>query len=98
KLAQQSQRLTNLVNRATQLSQQTEEAEPLASRELYDAVRKFSQDDTGNVRRAEDELIERGLVRTELYQRLARLEKEEGAKSAELTSEMLRQGLLPQAR
>jgi hypothetical protein len=97
-LAQQAQRLTNLVNRATQLSEQTEEAEPLASRELYDTLRKFAQDDTGSVRRAQDELIEHGMVRSELFQRLSRMEKEGGAKSVELTSEMLRQGLLPQAR
>lgn len=97
-LAQQAQRLTNLVNRATQLSQQTEDAEPLASRELYDALRKFSQDNANSIRRAQDELIERGLLRTELYQRLTWLEKADGVKSVELTSEMLRQGLLPQAQ
>jgi len=97
-LAQQAQRLTNLVNRATQLSQQTEDAEPLASRELYDTLRKFSQEDANSVRRVQDELIERGLIRTELYQRLTEIEKRDGVKSVELTSEMLRQGLLPQAR
>jgi hypothetical protein len=97
-LTQQGQRLTNLVERATQLSQQTEEAEPLVSRELYDSVRKFSQDDAGSVRQAEDELIQHGLVRSELYQRLSRVEKEGGAKALELSSEMLQQGLLPQAR
>jgi hypothetical protein len=97
-LTQQGQRLTNLVERATQLSQQTEEAEPLVSRELYDSVRKFSQDDAGSVRQAEDELIQHGLVRSDLYQRLSRIEKEGGAKAVELSTEMLRQGLLPQAR
>jgi len=97
-LAQQMQRLTNLVNRATQLSEQTEDAEPLASRELYDSVRKFSQDDANSVRQVQDELIERGLIRTELYQRLTEMEKRDGVKSVALTSEMLRQGLLPQAR
>jgi len=96
-LADQAQRLTNLVSRATELSQQTEEAEPLASRELYDTLRKFSQEDADSVRRLQDELIENGLVRTELYQRLKQLEQGDGAKAVELTAEMLRQGLLPQA-
>ncbi|MGC3960074.1 MAG: hypothetical protein QM813_19725 [Verrucomicrobiota bacterium] len=97
-LAQQAQRLTNLVSRATQLSEQTEDAEPLASRELYDTLRKFSQDDANSVRRVQDELIERGLIRTELYRRLTEMEKQDGVKSVELTSEMLRQGFLPQAQ
>ena len=97
-LAQQSQRLTNLVDRATQLSQQTEEAEPLVSRELYDSLRKFSQDDANSIRQFQDELIQRGLLRTELYRRLSEMAKEDGVKSVELTSEMLREGLLPQAR
>jgi hypothetical protein len=38
------------------------------------------------------------MVRSDLYERLARMEKEGGAKAVELTSEMLRQGLLPQAQ
>jgi hypothetical protein len=97
-LAQQSQRLTNLVARATELSQQTEESEPVASRELYDTLRNFSQTNDSSVRNLEDELIERGLVRSELYRRLTELEKSEGVKSVELTQEMLRQGLLPQAQ
>lgn len=97
-LGQQMQRLTNLVERATQLSQQTEAAEPLVSRELYDSLRKFSQDDANSIRRLQDELIERGLFRTELYQRLSQLEKSDGVKSVELTREMLQQGLLPQAQ
>jgi len=97
-LAQQTQRLTNLVERATQLSQQTEEAEPLASRELYDSLRKFSQEDAKSLREFQDELIQRGLIRTELYRRLTQMQKEDGVKSVELTSEMVRQGLLPQAQ
>jgi hypothetical protein len=97
-LEQQSRRLTNLVDRATQLSQQTEQAEPLASRELYDALRKFSQGDANSVREFQDLLIQNGLVQTELYRRLGQLAREEGAKFPEVTSEMLRQGLLPQAR
>jgi len=97
-LAQQAGRLTNLVDRATQLSQQTEQAEPLASRELYDSLRRFTQDDANSVREFQDELIQQGLIRTDLYRRLGQIGKGDGVKSVELTSELLRQGLLPQAR
>ena len=97
-LAQQARRLTNLVDRATQLSRQTEEAEPLASHELYDTLRKFTQEDAKSVREFQDELIQQGLIQTELYRRLGQVAKGDGVKSVELTSELLRQGLLPQAR
>jgi hypothetical protein len=97
-LTRQQQRLTNLVEHATQLSQQTEEAEPIASRELYDTLRKFSQDNANTVREFQDEFIQRGLVRTDLYERMNKLAKQDGPKSVELASEMLEQGLLPQAR
>ena len=49
-LAAQRQRLTNLVDQATQLSRETEEAEPLVSRELYDTLRRFSQNETSTAK------------------------------------------------
>jgi hypothetical protein len=38
------ERMTNLVDQATQVSQEAEVAEPLLSRQHYDSLRKFSQD------------------------------------------------------
>jgi hypothetical protein len=96
-LAQQRQRLTNLVERATQVSQQAEAAEPLVSHELYDALRKFSQDDLGVVKEFQEDLLNRGLLTRELYDRLKQTAERSGAKALELTAEMLRQGYLPQA-
>jgi len=52
-LDRQKERMTNLVEHATQLSQQAEEPEPLLSRQLYDSVRKFSQDNLNNVRQTQ---------------------------------------------
>ena len=96
-LAQQRERLTNLVQNATQLSQQAEDAEPLTSRELYDTLRKFSQNDAGTLKQFQEELMNRGLMSRDLYERLKRTAQESGAKSLDLTGEMLRQGLLPEA-
>ena len=93
-LAKQKERMTNLVARATQISQQAESSEPLLSRQLYDTVRKFSQDDANSVKQLQEELIRGNLMSRGVYDRLQELSASpDGAKSLELTSEMLRQGL-----
>jgi hypothetical protein len=96
-LAAQRQRLTNLVQNATQLSQQAEEAEPLMSRALYDTLRKFSQNDVSTVKEFQEELMKRGMLSRDLYERLKRTGEESNAKSLDLTGEMLRQGYLGEA-
>jgi hypothetical protein len=96
-LAQQKNRMTNLVDRATQLSQQAEEAEPLLSRQLYDSVRKFSQDTSKDVREMQDELLNRGLMTRTLYDRLKESTEPDGSKMLDITSELLREDFLKQA-
>jgi len=96
-LTQQKQRLTNLVERATQVSGQAQDAEPLLSRQLYDALRKYSQDDAATVKDLQEELLANGLMSRNLYERLRETAQRDGAKSLEATAEMLRQGYLPQA-
>ncbi len=96
-LARQKERLTNLVERAAQVSQQTEDAEPLVSRELYDTLRKFNQDDASSVKRLQEDLVNSGALTRSLNERLKETAERDGAKALEATSEMLRQGLLPQA-
>jgi hypothetical protein len=96
-LAQQKGRMTNLVDRATQLSQQAEEAEPLLSRQLYDTVRKFAQDTSKDVREMQDELLNRGLMTRSLYDRLKESTDPDGAKMMDITSELLREDFLKQA-
>jgi hypothetical protein len=96
-LAQQKNRMTNLVDRATQLSQQAEEAEPLLSRQLYDSVRKFSQDTSKDVRETQDELLNHGLMTRTLYDRLKESTEPDGAKMLDITSELLREDFLKQA-
>jgi hypothetical protein len=97
KLAQQKTRMTNLVDRATQLSQQAEEAEPLLSRQLYDSVRKFTQDTSKDVRETQDDLINHGLMTRSLYDRLKESTESDGAKMLDITSELLREDFLKQA-
>jgi len=92
-LARQRERLTNLVQNATQLSQQAEDAEPLMSRELYDTLRKFSQSDVSTLKQFQEDLMNRGVMSRDLYDRLKRTDQESGAKSLDLTGELLRQGL-----
>lgn len=97
-LAQQKERMNKLVERAQQVSEQAENTEPLLSRQLYDSVRKVSQDDANSVKQARQELITSNLMTRDLYDRLQRAsEREGGGKALDLTSEMLREGYLPQA-
>ena len=96
-LAQQKQLMSNIVERASQISQQAEEAEPLLSQQLNDAVRKFTQDSAKDLKEAQNELIRQGPMTRGIYD-LLRDNSEQGAsKLEELTSEMLRLGFLPQA-
>lgn len=98
-LAGQKQRLNRLVERATQLSEQAENTEPLLSRQLYDSIRKASQDDANAVKQARGELLNGGLMTRELYDHLQKeQEREEGGRALDLTGTLLEQGYLPQAR
>ena len=97
-LAEQQARMTNLVARATELSQGAENVEPLLSRQLYDTVRDVSQDDAGTVRRLRGELSERGLVTRGLNERFFSEDLPPGLRSLDLSGELLQLGWLPPAR
>jgi hypothetical protein len=97
-LAQQKQRMTNLVDRATQVSQQAEDSEPLLSRQLYDTVRKFSQDTAKNVKELQNELLNQRQMTRGIYDRLTDAAQPDGPKLLDVTSELLRQDSLPQAQ
>lgn len=96
-VARQRERLTNLLERATLVSQQAEPTEPLLSRQLYDTLRQFSQESANHVKEIQDELLERGLMTRNLYQQLNQASEQEGAKLFDVTSEMLRRDILTQA-
>ncbi|MSU64904.1 MAG: hypothetical protein EXS38_02110 [Opitutus sp.] len=98
KLAGQKDRMNKLVERATQVSEQAENSEPLLSRQLYDSIRKLSQDDASSLKQMRQELLSSGMMTRDLYERLQKAaESEKGGKALDLTREMLREGFMPQA-
>jgi len=97
KLTAQQSRLTNLVQRATDLSQKAEGSEPLLSKQLYDTLREVSQEDTTNLKQMREQLLREGQLTRGLRDRLKDSE-DSNAKSLEVTRELLRQGLDQPAR
>jgi hypothetical protein len=93
-LARQRERMTNLVERATQLSQDAEEAEPVVSRQLYDSVRKFTQDSSKAVKETQEDLLGRGLMTRNVYDRLQDAAESDSSKMLEAASELLKQDLV----
>jgi hypothetical protein len=97
-LGEQKERMNRLVDRATQISEQAENTEPLLSRQLYDSIRKVSQDDANSVKQVRNELVASGNISRELLNRLQKAqEREEGGRALDLTSDLLREGVLPGA-
>ena len=92
----QRERLTNLVERASQVSEQAEAPEPLLSKQLYDAVRRLSQDSAKDVKELQEQLFTRRVVTRDLLDRLNSPEPD-GAKLLDAASALLRQDLLPEA-
>jgi hypothetical protein len=90
-LKAQQERTAELVTRATRLSDEAEGSEPLVSRQLYDTVRQFSQEDATTVKRAREQLIQDGEMTQDLYRQLQQLqESTEAGQALSLTSELLR--------
>lgn len=97
-LEEQRKRLSDLINRATQISEQAETSEPLLSRQLYDSVRKISQDDVKDVKDLRQQLLEQGMLTRGMNDRLQKsAEDDQPGRSLDATSELLKQGFLPQA-
>jgi hypothetical protein len=97
-LADQQKRVQQLMERTTQLSSQAETSEPLVSRELYDSLRKVNQDDASASKALQRGLMESGNMTRSLYDRLQADAGEEGTRLFDLSSELLKEGLVPQAR
>jgi hypothetical protein len=96
-LARQKQLMTNILDRATQISQQAEQAEPLLSKQLEDTVRNFSQETAKELKEAQNDLLKQGPMTRSLFDLLRDNSEQGGPKLEEITSEMVRQGFLPQA-
>jgi len=96
-LKSQRDRLEQVVKRATEISEQAEHTEPLVSRQLYESLRKVSQDDANVSKQMQQDLLAEGMMTRSLYERLKETQQREGGQAFDLTSELLREGYLPQA-
>ena len=95
-MGRQKERLTNLVDRASQVSEQAEAPEPLLSRQLYDTVRRFTQDSAQDVKELQEQFFTRRVMTRNLLDRLNSPEPD-GARLLDAASELLRQDFLPEA-
>lgn len=96
-LTSQRDRMENLTKRATKLSEQAENVEPLVSQQLYDSLRKVSQDSANTSRQMQQDLLAEGMMTRSLYERLKDGRQGDGGQVFDLASELLREGYLPQA-
>lgn len=98
-LEQQKNKMNQLVERAQQVSEQAENSEPLVSRQLYDSIRKVSQDDANAVKQAKQDLTNSGRMTRDMMDRLQQTgDREGGGKAIDVTQDLLREGHLPQAQ
>jgi hypothetical protein len=96
-MAEQKQQMTNLLERATQIAEQTEESEPLLHRQLYDLVRQMSQEDAKHLREATAELSRSGVMTRSLYDMLQKKDEAGKGRTFDIAAELLKQSSLPQA-
>jgi hypothetical protein len=97
-LGGQKQHLTNLVERAKELSERAEQAEPLLHKQLYDTVRKNASADASNIRGMTEELLQRGKMLRPVYDLLERNKNAEPGSGLDITAELLKNSFLPEAR
>ncbi len=91
--ARQKALMTNLVERATQISQQAETSEPLLSSQLYDTVRKFTQDNGRNLQELQEQLFNRRRVIPGILDVLKDASQPDSSKLMDLTSALAQSGL-----
>lgn len=92
-LADQNKRLASLVDRATQIAEQSENAEPLLHRQLYDTIRKQAQNEAQNLKETKNELTRRGMMTRGLYEMLEKASEQGTTKSLEVASELAKNGM-----
>jgi hypothetical protein len=98
-LTEQQQRTRQLTKKATELSESAEGAEPLVSRQLYDSMRKFAQEDAASVKETQQKLLAEGRMTRQFMEELNELQQnQEGGKALEMTSGLLEQDLLEEAK
>lgn len=92
-LAEQNKRLASLVDRATQIAEQSENAEPLLHRQLYDTIRKQAQNEAQNLKETKNDLTRRGMMTRGLYEMLEKASAQGETKSLDIASELAKNGM-----
>ncbi|MEQ2007185.1 MAG: hypothetical protein ABMA26_10325 [Limisphaerales bacterium] len=92
-LAEQNKRLASLVDRATQIAEQSENAEPLLHRQLYDTIRKQAQNEAQNLKETKNELTRRGMMTRGLYEMLEKASAQGETKALDIASELAKNGM-----
>ena len=91
-LKAQNEKLGELLKHAQQVSQQSEFAEPLLHRQLYDAIRNQVQRESKNIGETAQELGRRGELTTGIYRMLQEGTKGQDPKALEIASELTKFG------
>lgn len=92
-LAEQNKRVASLVDRATQIAEQSENAEPLLHRQLYDTIRKQAQNEALNLKETKNELTRRGMMTRGLYDMLEKASAQGETKALDIASELSKNGM-----
>ena len=92
-LADQNKRLASLVDRATQIAEQSENAEPLLHRQLYDTIRKQAQNEAQNLKETKNDLARRGMLTRGMSDLLEKASADGATKSLEVASELAKNGM-----
>lgn len=95
-LDEQKKRMDELVKNATEVTQKAEPVEPLLSRQLYDTLRKATQDDAKNLQETSDDLLTQGRLRQSVYETL-RESRRTGQQAVEVSADLLRDGFTSEA-
>jgi len=95
-LDEQKKRMDELVKHATEVTQEAEPVEPLLSRQLYDTLRKATQDDARDLQETTNDLLSQGRMYRTVYERL-RSAKDGARRPVEVAAELLREGFTPEA-
>lgn len=97
RVAQQQERTSNVVARASQLSEAAEASEPLVSQQLYDALRNLNQQEARAVEQLQQDLADRGRLTQSLYDQFRETPEDPNTRSLQATAELLREGLRTEA-
>jgi hypothetical protein len=96
--AEQTTGLNDLLDQVREVTEQSEVAEPLLSRDLYETFRQTVQSDSSALREVTDDLLRQGELTRPVYDMLRFPEHEGPGQSLAMTERLLREGHLPAAQ